>query len=117
MAYGVAPQMPLWAPWRGYRLIPLLVMPIASILVVAGLTTRNVTAVGGERFAETTRPVDGIMTVTRHPFLWGVLLWALAHLPPNGDAASLILFGGFAVQIGRAHVCTPVTNAHLVCRS
>src|SRR3546814_7713813 len=23
---------------------------------------------------------------------------------------------GSAVQIGRAHVCTPVTNAHLVCR-
>src|SRR3546814_5884096 len=22
----------------------------------------------------------------------------------------------FAVEIGRAHVCTPVTNAHLVCR-
>src|SRR3546814_10147098 len=24
--------------------------------------------------------------------------------------------GGGLVQIGRAHVCTPVTNAHLVCR-
>src|SRR3546814_5858127 len=24
-------------------------------------------------------------------------------------------YGGSAYQIGRAHVCTPVTNAHLVC--
>src|SRR3546814_8224462 len=24
---------------------------------------------------------------------------------------------GSAVKIGRAHVCTPVTNAHLVCRT
>src|SRR3546814_4674297 len=23
---------------------------------------------------------------------------------------------GFGLEIGRAHVCTPVTNAHLVCR-
>src|SRR3546814_711166 len=97
MAYGVAPYVPLWAPWSGYRLVPLLVMPVASILVVAGLTTRNVTAVGGERFAGGTRPVGGITTVTRHPFLWGVLLWALANLPANGDVASLVLFGGMAV--------------------
>src|SRR3546814_5278098 len=25
-------------------------------------------------------------------------------------------FAGRAYEIGRAHVCTPVTNAHLVCR-
>lgn len=34
---------------------------------------------------------------TRHPMLWGVLLWAVAHLLSNGDLASLILFGGFAL--------------------
>ena len=32
----------------------------------------------------------------RHPFLWGVTLWALSHLLVNGDLGSLILFGGFA---------------------
>jgi uncharacterized membrane protein len=35
--------------------------------------------------------------LVRHPFLWGVALWAVAHLLVNGDAASLILFGSFAV--------------------
>jgi uncharacterized membrane protein len=29
----------------------------------------------------------------RHPMLTGVLVWALAHLLVNGDAASLVLFG------------------------
>ncbi len=33
----------------------------------------------------------------RHPFLWGVTLWALAHLLTNGDLASVMLFGSFAV--------------------
>jgi len=35
--------------------------------------------------------------VVRHPFLWGVALWAVAHLLTNGDAASVLLFGSFAV--------------------
>src|SRR3546814_5368717 len=29
---------------------------------------------------------------------------------------TLIKFENSGMQIGRAHVCTPVTNAHLVCR-
>jgi uncharacterized membrane protein len=33
----------------------------------------------------------------RHPFLWGVALWAIAHLLANGDLASLLLFGAFAI--------------------
>src|SRR3546814_9934341 len=47
----------------------------------------------------------------------------LARLPLDPRIARIALAGrgGVAeemirVQIGRAHVCTPVTNAHLVCR-
>lgn len=32
---------------------------------------------------------------TRHPMLWAVTLWALAHLLANGDVASVMLFGAF----------------------
>ncbi|TNC51875.1 hypothetical protein FHG66_03425 [Rubellimicrobium rubrum] len=35
--------------------------------------------------------------VNRHPQLTGVILWAVAHLLVNGDAASMVLFGGFLV--------------------
>ena len=40
---------------------------------------------------------SNLKRVMRHPFLWGVTLWALAHLLTNGDLASILLFGSFAV--------------------
>ncbi len=33
----------------------------------------------------------------RHPMLWGVVIWAVAHLLVNGDLASVILFGGLGL--------------------
>lgn len=33
----------------------------------------------------------------RHPMLWGMVIWAVAHLIVNGDLASLLLFGGLGV--------------------
>jgi uncharacterized membrane protein len=33
----------------------------------------------------------------RHPMLWGVLLFAVAHLLVNSSLADLLLFGSFAV--------------------
>lgn len=33
---------------------------------------------------------------TAHPMLWGVVLWAAAHLLANGDKRSLVLFGTLA---------------------
>tara|TARA_R110000772_G_scaffold41808_1_gene97483 strand:- start:62438 stop:62992 length:555 start_codon:yes stop_codon:yes gene_type:complete len=42
--------------------------------------------------------VKGVVrTKVRHPMLWGVTLWAAAHLLVNGDAASLVLFGGLGL--------------------
>jgi len=39
----------------------------------------------------------GIVRITRHPFLWGVALWALVHLIVNGNVASVVLFGSLLV--------------------
>ena len=36
-------------------------------------------------------------TWLRHPMLWGVVVWAGAHLLVNGDVASVVLFGGLAL--------------------
>lgn len=33
----------------------------------------------------------------RHPMLWGIVIWAVAHLLVNGDTASVVLFGGLLV--------------------
>jgi uncharacterized membrane protein len=38
-----------------------------------------------------------MVRITRHPFLWGVALWAAVHLIVNGDAASAVLFGSLLV--------------------
>lgn len=32
-----------------------------------------------------------------HPMVWGVAIWAVAHLIANGSAADLLLFGAFLV--------------------
>lgn len=91
--YNRAPYLELWGSPAGLRHLAALLMAPATFLVVAGLTTRNPTAVGAERLAA--RGPVGIVKLTRHPFLWGVALWALAHLLANGDVASLVFFASF----------------------
>ena len=95
-AYGRAPVISLWVlrPWMG--LVPMIVMPLATILLIGGYTTRNPTAVGMERMARADDPAPGVLRITRHPILWAIGLWALAHMVPNGDVASLLFFGGIA---------------------
>lgn len=44
-------------------------------------------------FAAANMPTN-IKRLTRHPMLWGLAIWALAHLLANGDRAALLLFGG-----------------------
>jgi uncharacterized membrane protein len=98
-SYGEAPRTPLWSPPPAFNLVPLLVMPIAAVLLVAALTTPNPTMVGGEKVLDG-RPESaavGILTVTRHPFLWATALWAACHLFVRGDAASIILLVGILV--------------------
>lgn len=97
-AYRHAPAVPLWGLLLGLRPAAYLLVFIAFLLVVVGITTPSPTRVGMEsRLARGPDAVSGIIRITRHPFLWGVALWALAHLVVNGDLASLILFGSLLV--------------------
>jgi uncharacterized membrane protein len=97
VAYRRAPLIPLWPFERWMALVPIAVTPFAAILLVAGYTTRNPTAVGMERAAAADDPAPGILRITRHPVMWAIGLWALAHIVPNGDVASLLFFGGIAL--------------------
>lgn len=97
LAYEAAPLIAVWTPPTWTRWIPNLAMSLAAVLLVAGVTTRNPTAVGGEGALDEPNAVRGVLTVTRHPFLNAVGLWALAHLTAMGDLASILLFGGMAV--------------------
>lgn len=96
LAYRDAPAVAVWPTSAALVWIPVVVMPVALYLVVAGVTARSPTAVGGEALAESGSGdlSPGILRVTRHPFLWGVALWALSHMIVNGDVASLVLMAG-----------------------
>jgi uncharacterized membrane protein len=96
-AYEQAPYVELWPTTSWSAWVPLLVMPFALLLAVCGVSTLNPTAVGSPDTLDQAEPARGILRVTRHPFMWGVALWALAHMVPNGDAAAVVLFGTFAV--------------------
>jgi uncharacterized membrane protein len=97
VAYAHAPTIPLWPRQGWMALVPVAVMPVASILLIAGYTTPNPTAVGMERWSRANDPAPGILRVTRHPVMWAIALWALSHIVANGDLRSLLFFGAFAV--------------------
>ena len=93
-AYLRAPVIPLFSV-PGLRLWPLAVMPVAFVLLAAGVMTRNPSAVGQQVGLKSEEPARGIVRVTRHPVMWGIALWAAVHLLARGDVAALVFFGGF----------------------
>ncbi len=92
-AYAGAPREPLWP---GLRLVPLFVMPVAFILIACGFW-RNPTIVGADALLKSEDPARGVIRITRHPIMWGFMLWSGAHVLARGDLKSFIFFGGFLV--------------------
>jgi len=92
-AYSGAPREQLWT---GFRELPRFVMPLAFILIACGYA-RNPTMVGAERLLKSEDPARGIIRVTRHPIMWGIMLWAAAHVLARGELAAAVFFGGFLV--------------------
>ena len=86
-----------WDLGVGVKHLGPLVMLVAFILGVGGLLTPSPTSLGMESRASDPSTVQGVLRITRHPFLWGVALWSAFHLAANGDAASVVLFGTFLV--------------------
>ena len=73
--------------------IQLVLQFFAFLLAVPGLTTPNPTSVAQQGMLEHPDAIKGMLRITRHPFLWGVAVWAAGHILVNGDVASLIFFG------------------------
>lgn len=84
---------PIWSMSAVTHGLQFLLQMVAVLFVVVGLATPNPTSVRQETVLDRPQSVQGVLRITRHPFLWGVALWALGHLLVNGDQASLILFG------------------------
>ena len=90
----------LWRPDSRNALANFVLSPLGLFLVTAGLISPNPASVS---FMKGTLP-GAITTITRHPVLWGFLLWSVGHVAANGDMRSLLVFGGLglfsAVGIG-----------------
>ena len=80
--YGLtrADPVALWMPpvWTRH-LASLLTLPAFLLLVAAYV------------------PGNRLKTAVGHPMIAGVGLWALAHLPANGNLGDLLLFGSFLI--------------------
>jgi uncharacterized membrane protein len=97
-AYDRAPTIATWGQLLALRPLVFVVTFVGVLLAVIGLASPSPTSVGMEgKLAQGAAAVHGMTRITRHPFLWGVALWALAHLIVNGDLASGILFGTLAL--------------------
>jgi uncharacterized membrane protein len=92
-----APLIELWAASEWTRKVPTVVMPFAMFLSVIGIGTHWPYTLGSKTGMAFDPTNPGLAALTRHPLLWALALWSAAHLPPNGDLAHVVLFGGFAV--------------------
>ncbi len=93
----------LWMPSPELHWVAKALVPVALILAVGAFLVRNPTALGGgvlPASGEDPEPARGVLRITRHPFQWGVLLWAVAHVAANGDTLSVVFFSTFAVLAG-----------------
>lgn len=95
MAYGEARGVgaTYWDTGAAGRHSALLIQLIAFFFIVIGLLTPNPTSVKQEASLERPDLVRGVLRVSRHPFLWGVAIWAVGHLLVNGDTPGVLLFG------------------------
>ena len=89
----------LWYAGHALKGIAWLVVTPVVILVVCGKTTPNPSSVGSEKVLERDDSERGVFSVTRHPLMWGIALWAAAHLLANSDLASLTFFAGLLVLV------------------
>ncbi|MFN3522650.1 MAG: NnrU family protein [Phenylobacterium sp.] len=100
-AFGQARAEPAnlayWTVTPATRHVQIGLQLIALLLILPGLTTPNPTSVRQEGALQNPSVVRGMLRITRHPFLWGVAIWAAGHLLVNGERASLVLFGSMLV--------------------
>jgi len=110
MAYKAAPASALWP---GVRHLPSAVMPFALILLVGGVMTPNPTAVGAAKLLERKEPARGILRITRHPVMWGIMLWAGAHLLARGELKAALFFGSFLLLAAAGTALMDLRKAQL----
>ena len=93
------------SPWNGVLFTPhatlaILQIPLqllAFLLIVAGVTTRNPTIAGMGAAVSDRGIVRGVLRISRHPFLWGIALFAAGHMLVVPSVAGWGFFGTLLV--------------------
>jgi len=114
--YGELPRFEyVWQPDPNAYLVPKLLMPLAAILLVGGFMVKNPTNVGAESLLQNASAdadlAHGVTRITRHPFQWAVMLWAIGHLVANGDTVSIVFFATFGILSGLGSVLLDAKKA------
>jgi uncharacterized membrane protein len=96
-SFAVAPfDAPLWtAPQWSLWLKPFVVL-LAFILIAGGAASSNPSAQTMPNVGDAPPTAKGVLAITRHPVMWGVALWALAHLANQPNMRGLLFFGALA---------------------
>jgi uncharacterized membrane protein len=79
VAYRFTPHVPLWSSPAPLRAVSAVLM-LAAVWLFAGA-----------------KGVPWFKRIVRHPMLWGIGVFGIAHLLVNGEVAGVILFGGLAL--------------------
>jgi uncharacterized membrane protein len=93
-AYGQA-RTPMPTALHEWRVIASALNLVAFLLIVLGLLTPGPTIVGAGSLLERGTGPRGVHRITRHPFLWGIALWAVTHMAFNPEGPNLLFFGTF----------------------
>ncbi len=99
--YRRASFYPLWFSPRIIHWLPLAVMPFALVLLVGAYSAPNPTSLGSEKVLQRTDAARGVLRITRHPFLWAVMIWSGAHLLVTGHVAAILFFGSLFATAAR----------------
>ena len=79
----------------GWWIATLLTLPAMVLLVGSFRGNPALPAPGAEQAA--TKQPRGVFTVTRHPMMWGIALWAIAHIVLFWSVRTLIFAGAMLV--------------------
>lgn len=88
------------ALWNGMHPLPWLLASVLTIVALALLLpsfARNPALPGKNAAGLGTVIPSGVFKITRHPMMWGIALWALAHIIAAPTGRSIVLMAGMIV--------------------
>jgi uncharacterized membrane protein len=98
LAFEAAPYgEKLWAMPLGWLWLKAVLVLFALILITGGYLTPNPSLPGAGRFLARPNAAQGVFAITRHPLMWGIAIWAFAHLLTEGTLRAALFFGALVL--------------------